>query len=237
VIRSNTFVGGTDTVAITTGNSGGASGDAFSAIQGTLCVYSVTQQLDGLAMQVAEPGTFATASCNWTTLGSLTTDLWARTYLWIPSAPATGLKIIDFRTSAAAASGFLFLETSGKVNMLNAAQTGVCIGTVNVALSQWVRIECRIRSATSSGQLEWRLFNSPDSTTADDTSSNSVAVLGANTDAARFGANTATGPITYTYYMARVAVSDVGWIGPAGSVSPPAVQVPVVYPPAKFGPF
>lgn len=218
--RSNTFEGGTDTVAITAANSGGLSGDAFQAVTGTLCLYSAIQARGLLSMQIAEPGTYASAFVPWTTLGAITTDVWGRFYAWFPANPAaTGLKLVDIRATAGAACGFVALQPTGRLQLLNAAQSGTAGGTVAIALNQWVRIEFRILPSTTVGTMTWWLYNTPDAPLGshDDTATATGMVLGANVDAVRFGANTIAGPANLTWYMDELAISDAGQIGPTAS--------------------
>jgi hypothetical protein len=214
---ANVFEGGSDTTVITAANSGGASGDAFSAVLGNP-TFSVDHPHSGsLGMKVDA----ASEWVNWTGLGSLTTDVWIRFYYWVAAKPVgSDLRFARFHTNTGATSGYLsHRDDNGFLMVLNAAGTGTAVGSVVVATSQLVRIECRIRSATSNGQMEWRLYNSADSATIDDTNSSSTMVLGANTDEAKFG-NSTTTPTT-TFYMDDVAVSTAGWIGPsvAGSAT------------------
>src|SRR5678815_2034732 len=71
VIRKNTFEGGTDTVAITTGNSGGASGDAFSAVNGAANVFDATEEAHGNMSLKIPSASGSNEYVSWQGLGSL----------------------------------------------------------------------------------------------------------------------------------------------------------------------
>jgi hypothetical protein len=85
---------------------------------------------------------------------------------------------------------------------------------VGVAASQWVRIETHLNCATTT--WEYRLFNTADSTTADATGGGAGCSVSANAGNITFGINVTT-PASFTVYFDDVAISTVGWIGPAVS--------------------
>jgi hypothetical protein len=215
---ANTFEGGSDGTTIAAGNSGGASGDAFQVVQGTPA-FSNEQSASG-ALSMKATGV-TPQNVNWTALGALTIDVYLRSYYYIAARPVTDtLRLFRIQTSGGVASGFLgHRPDNGFLYVLNAAGTGTAVGSVETAYNQWIRIECRIRSATSNGQMEWRLYNIAGSATIADTNSSSTMVLGANSDEIKWG-NT-TGTTAQTFYMDDLAISTDGWIGPsvAGSAT------------------
>jgi hypothetical protein len=235
---ANTFESGqADGTTITTGNSGGAAGDAFQVIAGTP-KFSTSQAMRGtLSMQVDTTATYTAANGQWTGLGSLTGSVWVRQYCWFPSFPGVTLRQTGVRTNAGV-SAFLGILTTGVIDPLNAAQAGnICRGTVAVALNQWVRIEFRVVSSTTVGEFQWWLYNAPDAPVGsfDDTAATTTGVFGANTDALRFGADTVSGPNSYVYYTDDIAVSTVGQIGPS-LLGPADILGPAIMRPS-FGPF
>jgi hypothetical protein len=214
---TNTFEGGTDTTTISAANSGGASGDAFQAVTSDTSgpTFSVDHAHTGLlSAKIATAVSPAVVFTQWTGLGTITADVWWRGYFWFPSQPAATFKFCRLHTAAGATCGFLALNNASKIIGLNAAQGNLTVGTVNVTYGQWVRLEMRVRAATSNGQLEWRLFNSPESTSADDTKSDTTAVLGSDVDRMQWGATASTLPASYTFYYDDLAVSTTDWIGP-----------------------
>lgn len=232
---SNTL-DGPDATAITTGNSGGSLGDALSNVvagSGVTLAYSTTQEAAG---SVASAGfshaTISTVSyLEWTGLGSLTGDVWIRFYMYASGPVTTGqgtVRIAEFMTATPGTSARLMKTEAGVIALRNAAGSSFGTGgTVTMATAQWIRLEARIRSSTTAGEFEWWLFNDPDSTVADDTANSTGAVLGANTDAIRFGPTGSTSPFPSgsTGYYDEIAVSTTGPIGPS-STAPPPVWAP-----------
>jgi hypothetical protein len=222
LLRSNSFDGGSDGVLISPANSGGASGDAFSAVAGTLPKFSNAQaHTPGLGMRIVDPASAALPhQVEWTGLGSLTTAVYLRWYVYLTGYPVTERAyMIDLRTAAAAQCGFLRLfVTSGFVSAADATNSGFgADGSVSPALNKWVRIEARIVPSTTAGELQWRLFNNPESGTPSDASASHTGLtLGANIDAVRFGITTgAAAPANpFTILFDDVAVGTGDWIGP-----------------------
>lgn len=216
---SNTFEGGTNGVAIDTGNAGGASGDAFQGVtegdpqspffsnvqaRGTLsCRYTYTSTPVGPHF------------VSWTGLGSLTTAVYLRTYIYLPSLPSdNNFYPIGIRTNADASSAIIRILADGTIQGRDAGNSGISSGTIPIATGQWTRLEVRVISSTTVGELEWRLYNSADSVSITDTQNATGAVLGADTSRTNFGQTTANPAQPFTVYFDDLRVSTTGWIGP-----------------------
>ncbi len=218
-VRSNSFEGGSDGVAITSGNSGGLSGDAFTSVFGSTPLFTNVQKRQTMAYRLVDP-TGATG-VRWTGIAGGTNDMWARAYLYLTAYPTTNpLMFIYGQTAANTGAGALSVELGGH---LRARNTGGGVagaapeGSVLISLNQWVRCEMRLRpgSAATTGQIEWRLFNTADSTTADETQ-NSPVDCGADIDGFRYGLGGGSGPTSpFTVYLDDVYLSTIGWIGPS----------------------
>ena len=222
-----------DTTVITTGNSV-TGGNAFSAITGSP-TYSATNARSGTLAMGIDTTAAVENHADWTGLGSITTSVWFRAYCYFTANPtAQSVRLIGARTSAAANSGFVVLETAGTLRGMNAAQTGIGSSSAAISLNQWIRVEWRIVSSTTVGELEVWLYNNPEDPIESFTShlTNTAAVLGANTDGVRYGSATATGPASYIFWMDDIAVSSTSQIGPFR-----ALNVPTEFPPRHFGPF
>lgn len=221
---ANTLEGGTDGVEITSANSASGSGDAFDDTTGSVegsPYFSSAQARDTLSMRfnyTSAPG--GTLFAQWSGLGSLTGNVYFRLYMYIPSLVDNNLYPLGVRTSANASSAILRILSSGLIQGRDAGNSGISEGTVAVATGQWVRIEMRVISSTTVGELEWRLYNTADAAAGsyDDTANATAAVLGANTDIANFGLNVTAPASPYTVYFDDLAVSTDDWIGP--SVTP-----------------
>ncbi len=219
---SNKFDCGSDGTLITVGNTGGACGDAFDLVQ-TNAGIGPSFSTDfahsaGLSLKIVTANPVATSNTGrWTGFGSITTSVYSRVYLYLPALPSgSSLKFFRFRTNAGD-SAYLEIDTAGKVHALNAAASAIAAsqGTTTVAINQWIRIECRVLSSTTVGEIEWRYFSSADSSSITETQSATAQVLGANTDGLIVGTVNTNQPVSYTYYFDDFAVSATDWIGPA----------------------
>lgn len=221
MLRSNSFEGGSDGTTITTGNSGGASGDAFDAVSigasGTFKFSTVQEAHGALSAQIVEPGTGRAIRGEWTGLGGGSSNIYFRCYLWVPSGSLSNrIHFIGVRASPDALCSQMGLNTDGTLRVTNAAGTQVSASSSAPARDQWVRYELRVKASTTVGEVEWRYFNTPDSETATETASVSSQVLSANADAVRWGVVTTPAPTSITIYIDDLAVDTAGWIGPAG---------------------
>jgi hypothetical protein len=163
--------------------------------------------------------TYTSKYVAWTGLGALTTNVWFRAFCYFTANPTgQNLRLLLAR-SASANSALLYLGTTGLLQNGNAAQTGLSpAGTVPIALNQWIRIEWRVKSSATAGEVEWWLYNTPGAAIGsftDHVNNNAAGiVLGANTDQIRWGGTTASGPNSFVFYMDELAVSTSGQIGP-----------------------
>lgn len=209
--RSSTFETGVNGVAFDVADPG--SPDQFQAITGGgNAVYS-TDHPHSPVLGVKWPNTITIQHIDWTGLGSLTGNVWARFYIWVDALPGdNNWYPFNFRTSANAAGGSIRVLTTGKLQMRDSANSQIGVdSSVSLATGQLVRIE--VRQNTGAGEMEYWLYNTADSSTADDTGSATGASLGANTDRANFGHNVANPAAGVTSWWDDLAVSDVAKIG------------------------
>lgn len=222
---TNTLEGGTNGVEITSANSGGGSGDAFSTttegVEGSP-FFNSTQKRDALSMRInyaSAPA--ATLFAQFGGLGSITTAVYFRAYLFLPATPGNNnFYPFGVRTSADASSAILRILSTGSGGFIqgrDASNSNLGDGAVAVALNQWVRIEFRVVSSTTVGEFEWRLYNTADSSSITDSLSSTGAVLGANTDRINIGCNVTAPVQPFTVYYDDLAVSTTGWIGPSAA--------------------
>jgi hypothetical protein len=244
---SNTFEGGSDTTVITTGNSGGSSGNAFQGVTGSPA-YSATQSKKILSMACVQGGTYAVSLVDWTGLGSFAnTWVYVRFYMWLPSIPTVSTRFTAWETSAATICSSLGITTSGFLQFYDNPASGVAatLGTVALATNAWNRIEARLRTDGSSPTLadgDWRLYKT-DPDTADlasfdetkgSTGWSASSAGNVTIDRTYFGHTGSVGPINTTWYFDNLAVSATDWIGPYKE--PMGVFAKEV-PARHFGPF
>ena len=212
----NTLETGVSGNDVTTSDPG--SPDSFNAISATAPKYTNVQKHSGNLSMVYTSIVNVQIS-TFTGFGSLTGNVYSRFYLYLPSLPSdNNYYPVAIRTAVDSASAILRILSTGIIQMRDASNSQIgSDGLVAVATGQWVRLETRVLSSTTVGQMEYRLYNSADSTTITDTGSASGAVLGANSDRAAFGTNVSAPVAGITHYFDDLAISSTGWIGPYGA--------------------
>lgn len=216
--QRNGFEGGTNATTITTGNSGGASGDAFSTIVGSP-TYSSTRAASGAMsgrLPPASPGT--SLSFNLSGTGTR----WCRIYLW---ATAWTASTVFFDLSGANVLYYAEVRPTN-VELRQAVGTSdSLLGTISVApaTSQWIRLEMQATSLAT-GAAELRLYNTADSTTVSGSTTGAKPQT-ADTWSYMDIVNDSSGSPP-DVYVDEIAWSDVDWLGPvsAGSARRTVVQ-------------
>lgn len=218
----NTGEGGTNGTSVTTANSAGASGDAFTSVTkptGSTVDFSTTATMDGsLGYDITTTSSVA-AYLVWSSL--LEATRWVGAFKFkLLSLPTTTLTISRFKgVNTAAAS--LGVTTAGKLQLYNNAGTGLSstLFTTSLSANTTYRIEYAITpgATSTSGAAEIALYTN-NGTTAIETQS----VTGQNFDGAagpisqfRVGQIVA-GTWNGTTYFDTIRLQDLssGFIGP-----------------------
>lgn len=215
---SHTFESGQPDTTTISGANSAVGGNAFDAIVGTP-TYSTTHAHAGtLSMKITEAGSHVSHQAEWRTLGQITADVWVRFYLWAAAVPNTASeRYVRANNDAGTGSCLVGVQsTTGVVLGFNGAQTGTAVGSVAISTSQWIRIEARLRAGAGTGQVEWRLYNTPEAAIAsyDDTNSASSMANSTNIDRVAFGTQSA-GTLNQDFWIDDIAVSTTDWIGPS----------------------
>jgi hypothetical protein len=216
----NSFEGGSSGTTITAGNSGGASGTAFTSVTGT-CTFDNAQVMHGgLAAKFVTSAT--TAFVQWNTLGNLATA-WFRLYVYFTANPAASTRIANFQNSSATRCGTLLIGAAGKVLFVDGAGVTQLNGAVSINLNAWNRIEGFITGSATVGQEEFKLFTTPDSTVPAETLT-SAATLNTTGTIDQFVPGMSASA-TVTYWLDDIGVTDQGYLGPVvTAVSGPLPQ-------------
>jgi hypothetical protein len=206
-VLRNSFNGGTNTTVITTGNSGGTSGDALQLVSGSPTFSTTQSHSPSLSCQFP-----ATAI---TTIGyqMSATTLWVRVYAYLGSHHAMGLLRLWSNTGAGGSFlGGISTKANGNLD-LNSNGTIVDVSAAAVALNQWIRIEAMF-STTGGASVE--LYNSADSGTPSATASMATNMPSAclTQELIRLSA------VTTPTFFDDIAVSDQGPLGPAVDPAP-----------------
>lgn len=229
VYLTNSFEGGTNGTTVTQGsggNTGGNSGNYFDLINigaASTLAFSNTEAAHGtLSCKLTQPASAVSTTFAWT--ASLTSSsiptVYFRTYLWYPSLPSAGVRVISC-LNGATFLGAVQLGTTGKLTAINAAGsaiifTGNGIASTTNALNTgaWSRVEGFFTGSATVGQISVSIYNTPDSTTATETEATAANL---NTAAAvtnlRFG-DPGAAP-NFAIYFDDVGGSDTGYVGPA----------------------
>lgn len=228
---ANTFEGGADETTITTGNSGGGSGDAFDSVvigASVGLVFDTARAAHGsMSLRMTQPATTAISYVAWSTLGAITGATFIRWYQYMTALPSTdNFWPLNLVSSGGNVGRVRINQTTGFVELRDSTGAGISgIGDVAVAVNQWVRIECRVIPGTGgSAELAFRLYNTPDSTSIDDTVAlTGLSTLGTDLDAVRLGAHgTDLGDPSVSVWFDDFAISTDDWIGPAAEASGPS---------------
>lgn len=225
--RTNSFEGGSNGVTITTGNSGGSSGDAFDNAPtpgtGATLTYSTAQAAHGsVSMSTSSGGTSSTAYAGYT-LGTTSTDT-CRMYCRFTSLPSAQQVILRYLSSGSQAMR-VNVTTAGLVEVRNAANSVVGTTTSGISAGSWFRLELMSTWSTTVGAITLRLYLSPDGTSISDSLTLSSLVLTASANEIRFGLGAALANAVQVWYD-DLAIEGATWHGPAvRSITPTGIAV------------
>ncbi len=220
VTVTNDFEGGSNGVAITISNAGGAGNTQFDQVTATatcLANFDTTHPGHGtLGMLCQTGGTTGEAYAMWSTAltGGPFVTLYLRAYLYLTANPGTQTRLFRW-LNVSTVRGSVQLTTTGKLLISDAAGTGVGTSTNSVPLNQLVRVEARCTGDAAAGVLEVKLFDSPESTTPLETVTATAQNTGGTIDRVRFG-QTGTPVASVTYWLDDLGASNADYLGPVG---------------------
>jgi hypothetical protein len=209
---SNHFSGGSDGTTITTGNSGGISGDAWTSVAGVPAF-----EADNATGHRAPLVCLWASSSDRLRWGGVTfsgRQLWVRQYLYFTANPSGGSEqpLNINNEGGGFTNAFVYINTTGHFHVADTNNVTHSDTTSTINLNAWIRYEffVNIGTTTSNGSYELRMYNDPDSFTPTETMSGSG--LNFNTtlpDRISWVRNQGT-----NFYSDSHAVTDTGWIGP-----------------------
>ncbi|MFJ9740832.1 hypothetical protein [Streptomyces sp. NPDC101166] len=222
---SNTFEGGSTGVGITTGNSGGTSGDAWSLVNldSNTVEYDTARAAHGtVSARIATGATAGMPYLSWTS-GISGTTLYARAYLYLTANPGSNLNAVRLMSGSTIVAT-VRINSTGKVGLLYASGSLTATSTASVPLNAWFRLELKAVASTTAGSVECRCYlGSPDATSATETLQGTGLNTGTNTAMDRVRVGLLTSTTSYSINVDDVAWGDTDWIGPAtagGSSTP-----------------
>jgi len=210
VTLSNTFEGGTDTVGITAGNSGGASGNAFDVMSiGTSgsCTYSATSPIKGSLSGVFTIGGTSNKACGeWTTSLGTVSRIQGSCYIQPLTMPtAARLGFLRFAASGAQCAR-ISLGTDGKLYIIDTANSVQANTTAAMTTSdKWYLTYDITFGAT--GAYTFNVYESLTATSPTETFSGTANF---NTSANEFDVGIAASTINTSIRLDNVIVTDQG---------------------------
>lgn len=206
MLKKNTFNGGSNGTSITTGNSGGTSGDAFQEVSGA--TYSSTNATGSRAPLVAQLTSSGYVLWNITPSQR---DIYVAAYYYLTSYPSSSWETaIWLRAGSFNDNAQIRLQSDGRIQVSGSDFTVILTTSSAIPLNQWVRIEAKITIGTtnSNGAVDLRIY-SGDSPTPLETKT----ATGVNTNINL--------PVEVWFrapgvacYLDDVGISDEGWLTP-----------------------
>lgn len=215
LIRNN-FDGGTNGTGMTTGNTGGSSGDAFSAVEAA-AIFSNEQKKSGtLSMK---PSSAAVSSYGRWAVGEK--NIAVRMYVYMTAAHSADYNLLQFRSDTT--TNIASVRMTGASNLrlyLHGSSSNAWTSTATFPLNQWVRVEVYIKMGTTTSNGEARIaYYLGDSTTAvqDSGALTGLNVRGDLTNTGHvFIGKTGSGAYGGNFYLDSVAL-NAGTDFPSGS--------------------
>ena len=226
LLRVNTADGGTDMVAPTVANSGGASGNAWDIITNSNAEwsYSTTNPVRGSIGYKCTPASSST-SLAWTF--SALSELYVRAYFYFTGFPASSQPVIRALTTGFSTQCWrIDIMSTGQVRIRDSAGTALATSGVILSPGVFYRIEAHSIAGTgTTGTLELRVYTA-DQTTARYSYSNTACNTAAELTYLQIGA--LLGSVsTPTFFIDEIAADQTGWIGTAPGTllnSPPTAN-------------
>lgn len=182
--KGNSFEGGTNGAAVSAANSGGASGDAFTAVSivaPNTMVYDNTRAAHGAQSTKLTGGVLGVMACYYDFTGSSAVAV--RAYFYFTALPTADHHLIAMQT-AGGATRLLSIHINGasKLRIADASgTTGVWTATNTMPVNQWVRIDLYAApgSATNNGVAKGGVYLGDSTTPIEAIYSSTAANLGA----------------------------------------------------------
>lgn len=222
MVLHNDFEGGSDETTITTGNSGGASGDAFTLVNigsGNALKYDTAHAAHGLLSARLDLGTSSGTpdQFGWVTFANQT-EVWGYAYIYLTSifSLPTAMRLIGFVNSSSVGIGRINLgnDRTIQVDDKNFAHTANTVGVV--PLNTWTRIAYRCKASATVGEIEARIYLGDNSTPITDGTVQTTAGADTGTEVAgtAFGLNANWNDPAFTFWMGDVNVNTNTDFGP-----------------------
>lgn len=214
---ANTFEGGTDETTVTTGNSGGASGDAFDVVTitaGALVFDTARAAHGGLSARVDVVSNLANVEWRAASTGGDWTQVWGRVYVYFTANPANTIRLVGIFNSAGTRMADVSVQSGGFLRVSDSAFTSDdSVGTI--LLNQWTRIEFTVLHSATVGVIEAKIFSADALTPITNGTVTSPATRNTGTGAQRASFGQAISNVqTTTFWMDSIQINSTGYPGP-----------------------
>lgn len=216
---TNSAEGGSDETTVTTGNSGGTSGNAWDVVTTSTgsIVYDNARAAHGAFSYRFTNGSPATVmGVRWSTSIGSFTEIWGRLYCYFTAIPTLGNQLVRINQSDSTRLATILpgVAADKKLYVATNLAGGQSSGSIDIAVNQWVRIEFHFIANASTGMIEAKLFNNADSATVTETVTRSgfnTGSAGAHVDFG-YGVSANAGEIIW---LDDLQVNGTGYPGPA----------------------
>lgn len=157
------------------------------------------------------------AQLEWSTALGTVTDYYTRYYLYATSYGGAGFDILRSNNGGSGAA-FIFLNSTGKIELRDATNSILATSTTTIALNQLVRLEWHIINSATVGQMEVKIYQtsingtSPDETLTTTANKNTAA----QTTKVDFGPGVSR---SNTWWIGNVVTGASAYPGPSPVVS------------------
>lgn len=218
VKTQNYFDGGTDGATITTGNSGGQSGNAFQDVThggvGT-STYNAANKLYGTNAAALDPDAGFVNYLGYTTVVGARQFVYGRVYAKFPALPAATQTFVLFRDSGSATNrGRISIQTDGRIRLVDAAGVTRATSTTGFTAGSWARLEWYFAGSTTAGELEAKFFSTYDSIVPDWTLNSGVIDTTGSVDTFRIGQTASTATDLGVFYLDEIEWNTGAYPGP-----------------------
>jgi hypothetical protein len=208
---------GTDTVAVTTSNSGGPDqfGDVEVSGAGASLTYSSTHTFHGNATSIHAVGG---ASIAYAAFEMDETTAYSRMYMNMPSNPSASARIILYADQTVfVMCTAVYVNTSGQLVVLDSGFNVIDTSTTVITGSD-ARLEFDFVGDAADGSFELRIYQSIESATPTETLSGSSLDTHGHATEIQYGASD-FGTVGSDFYFADVEVNNSGPVGAIGGGS------------------
>ncbi len=217
---TNNAEGGSDGTTVTTGNSGGASGVAWTTVD-TSILYDDDEPnaiADGLLAYDHGAPAAANKTLGWnaTVIGSVT-NVYGRFYMYRTTTPAEQQRVVRFFDTAGTEAGRISWHTDAKVYSFDSSLAVPPASSFTITPGL-IRFEFNIVSSTTVGVMEVKVFNGHSTTEVGTYTRTSLNTL-ADFAQCHFG-STVGSPTPGQFWTDAFILTTAGYPGPVSSGTP-----------------